>query len=116
MLLPTRIIFTPSLLPIYLQGSITVEPLGKGNSLKTSCLVPIKNRFGFFQENLSIASSKLQSRYGSQILQFIFSSSKAHQTAYACKILFKNFNWQYDFQILSKSCTIANHITCTSKQ
>ena len=36
----------------------------------------MKNRFGFFQENLSIASSKLQSRYGSQILQFIFSSSK----------------------------------------
>ena len=32
-------------------------------------------------------------------------TSKAHQTAYSCKILCKNINRQYDFQIWWKSCS-----------
>ena len=42
-----------------------------------------------------------------RIENFLWPCFRAHQTAYACKISFKNINRQYDFQILSKSCTIA---------
>ena len=53
-----------------------------------------------------IAPSSMTTRWR-RIQNLLRQCFRAHWTAYVCKIWFKNINQQYEFQILSKSCTIA---------